>query len=84
MLIYCFLISYIVVKSIKMVESELDNITSNEEIVDYYEVNRVNLTDMMPVIIFQAQNKDLLNYVEFTVEQELAYSPQHIKKFRKC
>ena len=48
--IYCFISAYFVIKSFKMYESNLDNISSNEEVIDFDEVNHVNLTGMMPVI----------------------------------
>ena len=50
LLMYCFISSYLVVKSIKMIESNMDNITSVEETVNLNQTTKINITGMMPVI----------------------------------
>ena len=50
--IYLFICVYGVIKSIKMSEENLDNFSSNEEIVDFDMVKNINLTGMTPLINF--------------------------------
>ena len=57
-----------------MYESNFDNISSNEEILDFEEVSNVNLTGMMPVINFQTQYPELINYIDFTLSQVKSFA----------
>ena len=50
--IYCFVSSFFLLKSIKMYGKSLDNITSNEEVTQAHEIQKVNFTGMMPVLQF--------------------------------
>ena len=65
LLIYGFISAYFIIKSIKMMGSNLDNIASNEEIVNFNELGNVNLTGMTPIITFVTLDPSLVDYIDF-------------------
>lgn len=55
-----------------------------EESIDFDKAGRVNLTGMMPVINFMAQDLDDIVYFEFIVRQRNAFKFVSQKSLRPC
>ena len=69
MFLYAFVTVYIVLKSIKMGESDLDNVSSSEKIVDFKKMDRVNLSSLAPIVNFATKDPTMLDYIDVEVKQ---------------